>query len=224
VFEQVRHGIIQSEKDKKKSGVVDAILSYSGRQSPRPSRSTNSSFAPTQRPRPPPIATLSSPDEDGKVSDVCETFAKIIRLLLDAGSRVETREKTFGLTALDMAVLLGDMESTAMLTAAGGNPDHLMQLFAMSDLYTHIVVRPDKKAVKALVTSDKHLDINDSWSDFNVQEKTLDEVAMEQLDGYPRGYSGLTPLAGAGQGAGWADDGHREVFAEEERQHQRAGN
>ena len=61
---------------------------------------------------------------------------------------------TFGMTPLDMAILMGDVESTAQLLAAGADPDHLLKLFALTDLYDVTVVHPDKKKTRELLDDD----------------------------------------------------------------------
>jgi ankyrin repeat protein len=58
------------------------------------------------------------------------------------------------MTALDMAILMGDVESTAQLLAAGADPDHLLKLFALTDLYEVTVLHPDKKKTKDLLADD----------------------------------------------------------------------
>lgn len=58
------------------------------------------------------------------------------------------------MTALDMAILMGDVESTAQLLAAGADPDHLLKLFGLTDLYETTVIHPDKKKVRELLAED----------------------------------------------------------------------
>ena len=67
---------------------------------------------------------------------------------------MDNTESTFGMTPLDMAVLMGDVESTAQLLAAGADPDHLLKLFALTDLYDVTVVHPDKKKTRELLDDD----------------------------------------------------------------------
>jgi len=67
---------------------------------------------------------------------------------------VDNTESTFGMTPLDMAILMGDVESTAQLLAAGADPDHLLKLFALTDLYDVTVVHPDKKKTRELLDDD----------------------------------------------------------------------
>ena len=67
---------------------------------------------------------------------------------------VDNAESTFGMTALDMAILMGDVESTAQLLAAGADPEHLLKLFALTDLYDVTVVHPDKKKTRELLEED----------------------------------------------------------------------
>ena len=76
----------------------------------------------------------------------------VLQRLLEGGCRVDATEKTFGLTPLDMAVLLGDVESTALLVSVGGDTDHLMKTFASSQLYD-AVVAVDRQQVH---TADTH--------------------------------------------------------------------
>ena len=67
---------------------------------------------------------------------------------------VDNTESTFGMTPLDMAVLMGDVESTAQLLAAGADPDHLLKLFALTDLYDVTVIHPDRKKTRELLDDD----------------------------------------------------------------------
>jgi len=67
---------------------------------------------------------------------------------------VDNTESTFGMTPLDMAILMGDVESTAQLLAAGADPEHLLKLFALTDLYDVTVVHPDKKKTRELLDED----------------------------------------------------------------------
>ena len=67
---------------------------------------------------------------------------------------VDNTETTFGMTPLDMAILMGDVESTAQLLAAGADPDHLLKLFALTDLYDVTVVHPDRKKTRELLDDD----------------------------------------------------------------------
>ena len=67
---------------------------------------------------------------------------------------MDNTESTFGMTPLDMAVLMGDVESTVQLLAAGADSDHLLKLFALTDLYDCTVVHPDKKKTRELLDMD----------------------------------------------------------------------
>jgi hypothetical protein len=75
------------------------------------------------------------------------------------------------MTALDMAILMGDVESTAQLLAAGADPDHLLKLFGLTDLYDVTVLHPDKKKTRDLLNDDDKVRTN---SVFFVFWKTLD--------------------------------------------------
>ena len=74
-----------------------------------------------------------------EVDELVARCSTVLRRLIDGGCRVDATEMTFGLTPLDMAVLLGDVESTALLVSVGGDPDHLMKTFASSQLYDAVV-------------------------------------------------------------------------------------
>ena len=67
------------------------------------------------------------------------------------------------MTALDMAILMGDVESTAQLLAAGADPDHLLKLFALTDLYEATVLHPDKKKTSSLLADDDKVSIFSSY-------------------------------------------------------------
>jgi len=193
-----RQELMLSTKNSKKPGMVDTLLSCGGRRS-KQAKAANGNSAPSDRLTSAPISSSGNPEEDSNVEMLCDKFSRIVRLLLDSGCKVDITEKTFGMTALDMAILLGDVESTVLLTAAGGDANHLMKLFALSDLYCNIAIKPDKKLVKELLASDPHLDVNGSFTNFNVTKKTEEEEMLEKSDGYPRGDDGLTPLGVAGK-------------------------
>jgi len=65
------------------------------------------------------------------VFQVIESFVNILRMLIDSGCEIDKTEKTFGMTALDLAILNGDMESAAVLIAAGGDPDHFLKMLSL---------------------------------------------------------------------------------------------
>ena len=52
-------------------------------------------------------------------------------MVIEAGCRIDQTEKTFGMTALDLAILNGDVESAAVLISRGGNPDHFVQMLSL---------------------------------------------------------------------------------------------
>ena len=71
------------------------------------------------------------------------------------------------MTALDMAILFGDVESTAVLASAGGDPFHLLKMFSLTELQDAII-SVNKKRVKEILASDPHIDVNQMFSSFNV--------------------------------------------------------
>ena len=81
------------------------------------------------------------------MSELSERFARILRMLIDAKCEIDGTDWSFGMTALDMAILNGDVESSAVLASAGGDPDHLMKMFALSDLY-EVLVGAQRKGLK----------------------------------------------------------------------------
>ena len=89
-------------------------------------------------------------------------------MIAKAGCDVTLTEKTFGLTALDMAILLEDVESTGLLISFGGDPEHLLKMFALSDLHESIC-SGDKRLVEKLISYDADLDLNHHFSAFNVE-------------------------------------------------------
>ena len=180
--------VLQALKDTKKTGVVDTLLSCGGRRSKQAKASSGN--APLSAPRDRPPVGETSPEVDHDIADLSIQFAQIVRRLLDAGCEVDKVECAFGLTALDMAMMFGDVESTAMMLAAGGDPDHLLKVLALTDLHGNISVRPDKKRVKALLESDPNLNINESFQNANVSVRVSDEDKEEM-----KGDEGLTPLA-----------------------------
>jgi len=81
-------------------------------------------------------------------------ISAIITLCLLYSCPVDNTESTFGMTPLDMAILMGDVESTAQLLAAGADPEHLLKLFALTDLYDVTVIHPDKRKTRELLDDD----------------------------------------------------------------------
>ena len=71
-------------------------------------------------------------------------------MLVDAKCEINETERTFGMTALDMAILNGDVESSTVLVSASGDPDHLMKMFALSDLY-EVLVLGQRKELKVCI-------------------------------------------------------------------------
>jgi len=133
---------------------------------------------------------------------VClSVFSKVLQRLIDGGCRVDATEKTFGLTPLDMAILLGDVEATALLVSTGGDPDHLMKTFASSQLYD-AVVAVDRQLVKSLLRYDVDLDVNLPFGAFD-KSTTLDahhqHVDADAGEVWRCRYEGLTPLTVAAQ-------------------------
>jgi len=135
---------------------------------------------------------------------VVERCSKVLQRLIDGGCPVDATEKTFGLTPLDMAVLLGDVESTALLVSVGGNPDHLMKTFASSQLYD-AVVAVDRQLVKSLLRYDADLDVNLPFGAFAAAKRSSssavdrDGATSADTEGDCYRYEGLTPLTVAAQ-------------------------
>jgi ankyrin repeat protein len=77
--------------------------------------------------------------QDTEVADTVHRCAVILRMLIDARVEVDSTDRTFGMTALDMAMLNGDIESAAILICAGADVNHLAKIFAVSDLYDPLV-------------------------------------------------------------------------------------
>lgn len=73
------------------------------------------------------------------MADTVQRCASILRMLVDARCDIDRTDRTFGMTALDMAMLNGDIESTAILVCAGSDVNHLAKMFAVSDLYDPLV-------------------------------------------------------------------------------------
>lgn len=73
------------------------------------------------------------------------------------------------MTALDMSILFGDIESAAILASAGGDPFHLLKMFSLSELFESLVMA-DKKGVKEIIASDPCLDVNQTFSALNLDE------------------------------------------------------
>jgi len=129
---------MQEQRDAQRSGVLDNLLSCGASRRRRKRRlitQHQQHFPPQTNPPPRPAETELERKTDALIGR-CST---VLRRLVDGGCGVDATEKTFGLTPLDMAVLLGDVESAALLVAVGADPDHLMTTFASSQLYDAVV-------------------------------------------------------------------------------------
>jgi ankyrin repeat protein len=94
------------------------------------------------------------------------------------------------MTALDMAILNGDIESAAILTCAGADTKHLLRIFSLSDLYEPLS-RAARKEVKEQLLYDEDLDVNASFSRFNITGKSGMQGGQPQESVKDEG---LTPL------------------------------
>lgn len=189
-----RQDKIQAGKEKKKPGVLDNFLSCGGKRSKQAKHGPKS---PAAKPFDQQLDNFSgrpinSPDADRDANQISESCSKILRMIIDSGCEIDKMEKTFGMTALDMAILLGDVESTAILVAAGGDSNHLMKMFALTDLH-EALVQLNKKQVKELLTFDTDIDVNQPFSQFNIS-KRRGNGETDQLKS-----DGLTPLTVAAQ-------------------------
>lgn len=173
----------------KKNSILDSILSCGGKRGKQGRGKASKTEAPLERPEHEP---QSLPEEqDLQVEMMCKDFLQAMSRMAQVGCTLDGVEHTFALTPLDIAILNGDMESSALLLSRGANPDHLMATLALSDLYhTITALRPDKKHIKDLLDNDKHLNVNNSFTTANIPTR-LSESEIEDMIGD----SGLTPLA-----------------------------
>jgi len=178
------------EKAKHKKHAFDNLLTCGGKRAKQSAKMQDLAQLPLTRPLTAADVTLDSAESSTEISSLIEQYSRILHHLIDAGCCIDKMEKTFGLTALDMAILLGDIESTATLVTAGGDHRHLMKTFASSELFDAIVTF-DKKQLKRLLTYDVDLDVNQPLCEFNESPK------MEEVHQYQ--YEGLTPLTLAAQ-------------------------
>ena len=149
---------IQEARDEKKSGVLGTLLSCGGGKSKKATEAPNKPVA-----KPYMAEGDHNGPRDPQIIDLNERCTRILRMLIESACEIDRTERTFGMTALDMAILNGDVESSALLVSYGGDEDHLMKMFASSELY-QAVSNQDKKAVKDLLTFDKDLDVNMPFS------------------------------------------------------------
>lgn len=176
---------IQEAKETKKSGVLGTLLSCGGGKSKKTSSTTDNN-----RPSAKPYGDETqqqNQSQDRDVLELNERSTRILRMLIESGCDIDAAEKTFGMTALDMAILNGDVESAALLVTYGGDDDHLMKMFALSDLYDAIVSH-DKRALKDLLMYDHDLDVNMPFSRFNLTRQSGADNADSMGD------EGLTPI------------------------------
>ena len=133
-------------------------------------------------------------NKDKEINELKDNFASILTMIAKAGCDVALTEKTFGLTALDMAILLEDVESTGHLIALGADPEHLLKMFALSDLHESIT-SGDRRLVEKLIAYDTDLDLNHNFSAFNVELKNPENEEMSSMIVS----EGMTPLCVAVQ-------------------------
>ena len=174
---------MEESKQKKKSSVMSTLLSCGGGKSKKVNKSNN---APRAQPYVPPDGEGRPNDELSQINERC---SHVLSLLIQAGCEIDRTENAFGMTALDMAVLNGDVESSAQLVSAGGDPDHLMKMFALSDLYEAMVTK-NKKELRELLTYDEDLDLNMALSRFSITNKPLNMQNAEES-----GDEGMMPIA-----------------------------
>ena len=174
-----RQDKLKTAKDRKKSSLWNLLTCAGSKSKSAEEQFGNAKpYIPLETPS---IDAVEDPNSQNKseVSQLSERFARILRMLIDAGCQVDQIDKTFGLTPLDITMLNGDMESSAVLASAGADPNHLMKMLALKELY-QAVVNNQRKDVKQLLTFDEDLDVNLPFSRFNVDSQSSDE--------------GLTPL------------------------------
>jgi ankyrin repeat protein len=181
---------MQLEKSKQKKSGLDKFLSCGGKRAKHSARMQDFTQLPVSRVSP--VGTVSDTESNMDITSLIDRYTRILHQLIDAGCDIDRMENTFGLTALDMSILLGDIESTAVLVAAGGDYRHLMRTFALSELFDAIVT-VDKKQVKQLLAYDVDLDVNQAFCEFNESQKTPSADVQQYR------YQGLTPLALAAQ-------------------------
>ena len=178
-----------TKKEKKKSDKLDHFLSCAGKRKQRTNR--NSTTKPFLHVDDTEEKELLPPEVQREVSLLVARCTKILQMIIAAGCEIDKMEKTFGMTALDMAILLSDFESTTVLVSMGSDADHLMKMLALSDLHEGIIAG-DKKQIRELLTYDVDLDIDRPFSLFNVSHKNDDDPDDILSDG-------VTPLTVAVQ-------------------------
>lgn len=172
------------EKMSKKSSFVNTLLSCGGGKSKKVEKQSNLFGAR-------PMMAMDG-ENDPEVARINEQCAHVMNLLLQYGCPVNQAEFTSGMTALDMAILNGDVESSTQIVIAGGDPEHLVKVFSLSDLHK-AVVEGDNKRAKELLQVDEFLDINMPFSAFSLHQKF-----RPQFEEHPAGSDeGLVPVAAA---------------------------
>ncbi len=188
---------LKEAKSKKKPAIINTLMSCGGGKSKAAKKSSTGGakpYVPTNPPEEDPSRTRGKGgDEVSRLSDSC---ARILTLLIEAGCEIDCTEKTFGMTALDMAILNGDVESSAILVSSGGDADHLLKMFACSDLY-EVLIGAQHRELRELLLYDEDLDINQPFLRFNITRKPATDSPPGTEDGLNHGGSdeGLTPVA-----------------------------
>lgn len=186
-----RQDRIHDWKDKKKSSAFSGLLCAGGKS--HKAKKGGSGGAPSARPYIPSDAEIQNrPAVDNEIKEITDRCARVLSMLIQSGCEVDKTENAFGMTALDMAILNGDVESSAQLVAAGGDPDHLMKMFALSDIYAAIA-HGNKREIKDLLSYDEDLDLNMPFSRFSVTHKSVHGVELPTTE--ETGDEGLMPVA-----------------------------
>ncbi len=132
-----RQDKLKTAKERKKSSIWNLLTCAGGR-----SKAADENQAGSKPVAPMPGVNINDqsaqPGNKSEVAQLSERFARILRMLIDAGCDVDQIDKTFGLTPLDITMLNGDMESSAVLASAGADPNHLMKMLALKELYQAI--------------------------------------------------------------------------------------
>ena len=102
-------------------------------------------------------------------SAILELWVNVVQDILTDPARYDLTktESTYGLTALDLAMICGDVQSTVQLIVAGASPNHLQRLVAMADVYRCITTKPKKKYVEQLI-KENDLDVNETFTKFSI--------------------------------------------------------
>ena len=151
--EHRRKRAIEGPKVKRSNSFLNTLLSCGGGKS----KQAKDADKPKPLSKAPGNDPSTQPISEAEMA-IINSCARILKRLINAACRVDLPDRAQNITALDLAILHGDVDSAVLLVKAGADPEHLNKLMAATDLY-HAITYVDKRKQKE-VMADPDLDVN----------------------------------------------------------------